>query len=141
MASISTIALTSNSPSTNSAEPSTAPSTASSVVNATEPSQGCTGDEEADGEAEDCRHPFGLLDPPQKVWDAHRRLVLGSGGSEDQELVDAFSVKNAYYGSGRGKQESMSHRFKVRWPGYSPSLAKRRRIDKDLQYKQSRHQP
>lgn len=98
------------------------------------------GDEETDGKREDCRHPFGLPGPPQKVWDAHRRLVLGSGGSEDQELVDAFSVKNAYYGSGRGKQESMSRRFKVRRPGYSPSLAKQGRIDKDLQYKQSRHQ-
>ena len=85
-----------------------------------------------DGEAEDCRHPFGLLNPPQKVWDAHRRLVLGDGGSEDQDLVDAFAVTNAYYGIGLGKQKSTSRHSKARRLRYSPSLAKQRRVNKDL---------
>ena len=90
--------------------------------------------------ADGCRHPFGLLNPPQKVWEAHKRLALGDGVSEDQELVEEFAVKNDYYGTGLGKQTSMSRRFKVRRPRYSPSLAKRRRIQKDLEVKLDMHQ-
>ena len=85
--------------------------------------------------AEGCRHSFGLLNnPPQRVWEAQRRLVLGDvHRSEDQELVDAFAAENAYYGHGIGKHEnSIPRGFKVRRPGYSPSLAKRRRIQKGL---------
>ena len=86
---------------------------------------------EANGVVEGCRHPFGLLNPPQKVWEAHRRLALGDGDSEDQELVGEFAAKNGYYGDGFGKQKSMSHHFKIRRPLYSPSLLKQRRTRKD----------
>ena len=44
---------------------------------------------EASDEEEECRHPFGLLNPPDFVWQAHRRIVLGEGGSKDQEVVSA----------------------------------------------------
>lgn len=95
------------------------------------------GDVEANDAAKERRHPFGLLNPPEKVWEAHRRLVLSDGGSEDQELVDSFAVKNAYYGSGLGEQKSMSLHFRIRRPGYLPSLAKQRRIRKELKSKYS----
>ncbi|KAL9133769.1 MAG: hypothetical protein Q9175_005051 [Cornicularia normoerica] len=88
---------------------------------------------EANGETGGCRHPFGLFNPPEKVWEAHRRIVLGTGVSGDQEFVDEFGVKNAYYGTGLGKQKSTSRRFKVRRPRYPPSLAKQRRIKKKLE--------
>lgn len=87
---------------------------------------------EADDEAE-CRHPFGLLNPPAQVWEAHRRLVQGERSSEDQHLVDTFAVKNAYYGNGLGKQESTSRYFRVRRPRYSPSFTKQRRVEKQLE--------
>lgn len=90
---------------------------------------------EANDEVEECRHPFGLLNPPDKIWQAHRRLVLGEGGSKEQELVDTFAVKNAYYGNGLGKQESMSRCFQVGRPRYCPSLAKQRRKNKQLESK------
>lgn len=45
---------------------------------------------EANDEVEECRHPFGLLNPPDFVWQAHRRLVRGEAGSKDQELVSAL---------------------------------------------------
>ena len=91
---------------------------------------------EADGEAESCRHPFGLLNPPDEVWEAHRRIVLGAGVLEDQMLVGEFAVKNAYYGTGLGKRESTSRRFKVRQPRYSPvSRGKLRRIKEELDSK------
>lgn len=93
------------------------------------------GDVEANDETEDCRHPFGLSNPPEKVWEAHRRLVLGDGGLEDQELVDSFAVKNAYYEDGFGKQKSPSSCFKVRRSGHLPNLAKQRRIRKGLEPK------
>ena len=82
-------------------------------------------------EAEESRHPFGLRNPPVEVWEAHRRLVQGGKGSmEDHNLVDAFAVKNAYYGNGLGKEESPPRCFQVRRPRYSPSLAKQRRVEK-----------
>ncbi|KAF6229588.1 hypothetical protein HO173_011443 [Letharia columbiana] len=89
----------------------------------------------ANGAAEGCRHPFGLLNPPEKVWEAHRRLVLGDGDSEDQDLVASFAAENAYYGNGLGRQKSMSRRFKVRRPRYSPSLSKQRRNKKEMESK------
>lgn len=90
---------------------------------------------EANDAADGCRHPFGLLNPPDLVWKAHRKLVLGGGSLDDQELVDEFAEKNAFYASGLGKQKSLSLRLKVRRPRYSPSLAKQRRIKKDLESK------
>lgn len=93
---------------------------------------------EANDEAEECRHPFGLSNLPDQVWEAHRRLVLGEGSSGDQELVDIFAVNNAYYGNGLGKQKSMSHRSQVRRPRYSPSIAKQRRIGRELESKKSK---
>ena len=83
-------------------------------------------------------HPFGLLNPPEKVWEAHRRLVLGVGDLVDPDLVDAFAAKNAYYGKGLGQYESMSRRFEVTRPHYSQSLAKERRIKKELEARQTR---
>lgn len=35
---------------------------------------------EADSRVDDCRHLFGLLNPPEKVCEAHRRLILGCWG-------------------------------------------------------------
>lgn len=87
---------------------------------------------EASGAAEGCRHPFGLLNPSQKVWEAHKRLALG-GGSEDQELVDVYAVGNACYGMVLESKRVRQRHFKVRRPHYSPSLAKQRRIEKDLE--------
>ena len=93
-------------------------------------------DADPDGtETEDYRHPFGFFNPPEKVWKAHTRLVLGVAGSEDQELVDEFSVKNAYYGNGLGKRETAFDRFKVRRPRYLSRSAKERRIKKELESK------
>ena len=87
-------------------------------------------------EAESCRHPFGLLNPPDEVWEAHRRIVLGAEVLEDQMLVDEFAVKNAYHGTGLGKQESTSRRFKVRHPCYSlVNRGKLRRIEEELDSK------
>lgn len=94
-----------------------------------------TGGVEASDEAEKCRHPFGFLNPPAEVWEAHRRLMQGKGSSEDQSLVDTFAVKNAYYGNGLGKQKSTSHCFRARRPRYSPSLAKQRRVEKERESK------
>ena len=70
----------------------------------------------ADSDSGRCRHPFGLYNPPMRVWEAHRRLVLGLGGLCDQEFVDAFAAKNVYCGKGLGQYQSMSGRFKVRRP-------------------------
>ena len=89
---------------------------------------------------EDCRHPFGLLNPPEKVWEAHRRLILGAAGPQDQELVDEFAVRNAYYGSGLGKRKDMSRRFVVRRSRYVGHLARERRIKKEIQSKRSEYQ-
>ncbi|KAM0797449.1 hypothetical protein BDR22DRAFT_892301 [Usnea florida] len=95
---------------------------------------------EADGKAESCRHPFGVLNPPDEVWEAHRRIVLGAGVVKDQTLVDEFAVKNAYYGTGLGKQESTSRRFKVRRPRYSAGIrGKLRRIEEVLHSKRIKH--
>lgn len=93
---------------------------------------------EADSRVDDCRHPFGLLNPPGKIWEAHQRLVLGVGDLHDQEAVEAFAAKNAYYGKGLGQYESMSRRFEVRRPRYPRSLAKKRRIEKELEAKRSK---
>ena len=82
-------------------------------------------DVEAHDETKDCRHPFGLLNPPEIVWEAHRRLVLGDGCLWDREFVDAFAAKNVYFGKGLGKQKSPSSCFKIRRPGHLPVLAKR----------------
>lgn len=90
----------------------------------------------ADGKAESCRHPFGVLNPPDAVWEAHRRIMLGAGVLKDQMLVDEFAVENAYYGTGLGKQENTSRRFKVRRPRYSPLIrGKLRRIEEVLDSK------
>ena len=97
---------------------------------------------EADGKAESCRHPFGVLNPPDEVWEAHKRIVLGAGVLKDQSLVDEFAVKNAYYETGLGKQESTSRRFKVRRPRYSAGIrGKLRRIEEELDSKQNKHHP
>lgn len=93
---------------------------------------------EADSRVDDCRHPFGLFNPPEKVWEAHRRFVLGVGDLHDQEAVEAFFAANAYYGKGLGQYESMSRRFEVRRPRYPRSLAKKRRIEKELEGKGSK---
>ena len=91
---------------------------------------------EADGKAESCRHPFGALNPPDEVWEAHRRIVLGAGVLKDHMLVDEFAVKNAYYGTGLGKQENTSRRFKVRRPRYSSLIRRKlRRIEEGLDSK------
>ena len=90
---------------------------------------------EANDEAEECRHPFGLLNPPDFVWQANRRLVRGEGNSNDQEIVDTFAAKNAYYGNGLGKQKSIPRYFQVGRPRYCPSLAKQRRKNKQLESK------
>ena len=72
------------------------------------------------GATVDCGHPFGLRNPPWKVWEAHRRLRLGKEDLEDQELVESFAARNAYYGNGLGEKEIMSRRFNIRRPGYCP---------------------
>ena len=91
---------------------------------------------EADGKAESWRHPFGVRNPPDEVWEAHKRIVQGTGALKDQMLVDEFAVKNAYYGTGLGKQESTSRRFKVRRPRYFAGIrGKLRRIEKVLDSK------
>ena len=91
---------------------------------------------EADGKAESSRHPFGVLNPPDEVWEAHRRIVWGAGVLKDQMLVDEFAVKNTYYGTGLGKQENTSRRFKVRRPRYSPLIRRKlRRIEEVLDSK------
>ena len=93
---------------------------------------------EDDEGVESCRHPFGLFNPPGKVWEAHQRLVLGIGNSGDRGLVDAFAAKNAYHGKGLGQYKSISRRTKVQRQCYSLKLAKERRIKKELESKQSR---
>ena len=93
---------------------------------------------EDDGGAERCRHPFGLHNPPEKVWEAHRRLALGVKDLKDEEWVSAYAAMNACYGEGLGQYKSMSRRFQVRQPRYSPGLAKERRIKKELKSKQSK---
>ena len=91
---------------------------------------------EADSKAESCRHPFGVLNPPDEVWEAHRRIALGAGILKDQMLVDEFAVENAYFGTGLGKQESTSRRFKVRRPRYSAGIrGKLRRFEEVLDSK------
>lgn len=92
-------------------------------------------DIETEAGTECCRHPFGLHNPPVKVWEAHRRLVLGTGDSGDQELVGNFAAENAYYGKGLGQSTSMSRRLKIRRPRYSAKLAKERRIRKEMESK------
>lgn len=62
----------------------------------------------------------------------------GVGGLHDQEVVEAFAAKNAYYGKGLGQYESVSRRFEVRRPRYPRSLAKKRRIEKELEAKGSK---
>lgn len=95
-------------------------------------------DIKADSRVDDCRHPFGLLNPPESIWEAHRRLVLGVGDLHDQEAVEAFVAKNAYWGKGLGQYKSMSRRFEVRRPRCPRSLAKKRRVEKDLEVERSR---
>ena len=95
---------------------------------------------EANDTTDGCRHPFGLLNPPDPVWEAHRKLVLGEGSLDDQKLVDEFAEKNAFYASGLGEQKSLSPGLKVRRPRYSPSLARQRRLKKELESKQSKYQ-
>ena len=94
----------------------------------------------ADGGAGRFRHPFGLYNPPEKVWKAHRSLAMDVGDAGDQELVDAYSARNAYCGKGIGQYMSMSRCFKVRRTGYSPVLARERRIKKEMESRQSKSQ-
>lgn len=91
-----------------------------------------------DGGAERCRHPFGLHNPPEKVWEAHRRLAPGVKDLKDEEWVSAYAAMNTYHGKGLGQYESMSRRFQVRRPRYSPGLAKERGIKKELKSEQSK---
>ena len=77
----------------------------------------------------------GLHSPPKKLWEAHRRPVLGI---KDLKESSAYVVENTYYGEGLGQYKSMSLRFQVRRPCYSTSLAKERRIKKDLESKESK---
>lgn len=60
------------------------------------------------------RHPFGLANPPQEVWEAHRRIRHGIVSSKDEDLVNAFALENAYERDGSGEQERMARRFKTR---------------------------
>ena len=76
----------------------------------------------ANGGAGRCRHPFGFYNPPEKMWEAHRRLVIDFGDSMDQRLVDAYPATNAYYGEGFGEYEGMSCRFKMKRRGLSTGV-------------------
>ena len=53
------------------------------------------GDVKVDDGAGICRHPFALYSRLEKVWKAHRRLVIAVGDSMDQELMDAYAANNA----------------------------------------------
>ena len=44
------------------------------------------------------------------MWKGHQRLIIGIGGSMDQELVDAYAAKNACCAEGFGEYERMSCR-------------------------------
>ena len=79
-------------------------------------------DQEIDSAHRRFKHPFGLINSVDIVWQACSRVATGKADKKDMELVEDFAAKQAFTSSAVGNTETL------RWRQWRIQLTKKRKL-------------